>query len=71
MCHLGPFVFSLIFGLTYAAHLFRIKQALFTYNKPAQEGRNHMTQGELLDAIQQSETFFRPLTCWAGGIVSL
>lgn len=45
-----------------------MKQAIYTYDKPAREGRNFMTCGELIEAIEQSETHFRPLSYWFGGI---
>ena len=46
----------------------RLQQAVYTYDKPAAAGRNFMTKSELIEAIQESEAFFRPLTDWFGGI---
>ena len=45
-----------------------LKQAVFTYDKPLQEGRSCMTNAELIEAITLAEQHFRPYTSWLDGI---
>jgi hypothetical protein len=46
----------------------KLQDASFIYDKPAKEGRDTMTLRELLEAVVESEKFFRPLTHFGKGI---
>ncbi len=48
--------------------LTELQQAEFVYDKPLREGRNCMTMRELLEAIEESEKTFRPLSHFGRGI---